>query len=849
MAAAEILSRRRARESFAGYIERFSWEPPPARHHRIIIAEIDRVLAGENNRLMIFQPPGGGKALAVDTPIPTPTGWARIGDLCVGDQVFDDSGHPCRVTWRSPVFKNRPVYRVRTDCGDEIIADAEHEWPVVLSRKPREPLIANGLGRPPRSDRDDPRSRVTIHTTRFLCRRRSKRPMIRRAASLELPDADLPIAPYLLGLWLGDGDSQQIAITAGNDDSRWFQEKLQALTYSISDRAKTMSFGVLGVRNQFVRLGLLYDPLHATLGRKYIPQSYLRGSRIQRLELLRGLIDSDGWVCRQRGNTTFSSSDRGLAEGVRELVRSLGVKAGWAEGRATLRGKDCGPHYRVSFYLEGSASLPRKAALTRNQRRTPNTYIDVEPAGRADTVCIEVDSPTHLFLAGRSMTPTHNSHYTSIMLPPYFMAQHPHARIIAGSHTIDLAKYFGRKSRNIAASREFARTYDAILTRDAEAAGEWALTNGAEYLAAGVRSPIAGRRASLGLIDDPVKSKADALSVRYRNAVWDWYVSDFRTRLLPDAAIILIQTRWSYDDLAGRILPEDYDFRSGDVVSRSGETWRVISIPALIETAAQAEADLLGRGAGESYWPGWWRADLLVQEKAERPAWDWAALYQQRPSPEEGDYFKREWFRWYDTPPPRAQMAVYGASDYAVAKDEGQDPDWTVHIVVGVDPEGNIYVLDLWRGRTDSDIWIETWLSLNKRWHPREWGEEKGQIRRAIGPFLRRRQHEAGVWTTRRGFATVGDKAMRAQSIRGRCAMGMVYLPKNAPWVEDFLGELLTFPAGVHDDQVDAFAWIGHLLPMMDKGKRPAPPPQPITTIEDVRMERLWEDLERGIER
>ena len=132
---------------------------------------------------------------------------------------------------------------------------------------------------------------------------------------------------------------------------------------------------------------------------------------------------------------------------------------------------------------------------------------------------------------------------------------------------------------------------------------------------------------------------------------------------------------------------------------------------------------------------------MLAQEKISQRSRNWAALYQQRPAPGEGDYFKREWLRWYDTAPPLNTLVMYGASDYAVTADGG---DWTVHGVIGVDPDDNIFVLDWWRGQTDSDVWIEQWLNLARAWRPREWGEESGQIAKSIGPFIEKRIREIG---------------------------------------------------------------------------------------------------------
>jgi len=337
---------------FSPFCEYMYRNEPPAFHHEFLIEHMEAVHNKETMRLAVSMPPGSAKALVLDTPIPTPYGWTTMGDLRVGDKVFDENGNPCNVTAISPVFKNRPVYDVKTDCGDVIVADRDHEWNARLCSK--RPLFKN-------------------HETHVLAKKRSKRPMIKRAKALNYTKKQLSIDPYFLGIWLGDGTSASMSVTCGIEDQDFIIPELQSLGYTITKRSSETLFGVSGVRHLFTDFGLLNDPHHNAFGRKHIPDVYMQGSKEQRLSLLQGLVDSDGTVCKTRGCTTFCNTNKELALQCQELVRSLGVKAGFTESRATLYGKDCGPVYRVSFYLENSARLPRKNILTRNQYRTPNT--------------------------------------------------------------------------------------------------------------------------------------------------------------------------------------------------------------------------------------------------------------------------------------------------------------------------------------------------------------------------------------------------------------------------------------------------------------------------------------------
>ncbi len=395
------------------------------------------------------------------------------------------------------------------------------------------------------------------------------------------------------------------------------------------------------------------------------------------------------------------------------------------------------------------------------------------------------------------------STYASHLFPGWYLGRNPKRSVIAASHTAQLATRFGRKVRNLFAAPDWPFE-DVALAGDSRAADQWETVQNGEYFAVGVGGAVTGRRADLAIIDDPIKGRKDADSITVRENLWDWYRADFHNRLKPGAAIILIQTRWHEDDLAGRILPENYDGRTGWIAGRDGERWYVVNLPALAEAD-----DALGRAVGDTLWPEWFSDEMLGTEKVVQGPRNWAALYQQRPAPEEGNFFRRDWWRWYETPPPLGTLRIIGASDYAVTADAG---DLTVHGVAGVDPDDNLYVLDWWRDRTASDVWVETLLDLMQKWRPVEWAEEKGQIEKSVGPFINARMRERRIYGHREQFASATDKAARVQAFRARMAMGKVYWPKSAPWVDDVYRVLMTFPAGKVDDDVDVCSLFGRML-------------------------------------
>ena len=338
-------------------------------------------------------------------------------------------------------------------------------------------------------------------------------------------------------------------------------------------------------------------------------------------------------------------------------------------------------------------------------------------------------------------------------------------------------------------------------------------------MGAGLLTGITGNRADGVVWDDLIKGREAADSSLMRQKTWDAYFDDLLTRKKPNAWEIGITTRWHEDDIAGRILPADYAGESGWVDGRDGNRWYVVCIPA----EAERPDDVLGRQIGERIWPEWFGPDHFAPFKLNPRTW--TALYQQRPAPEDGDYFKSEWLRPVETLPDHYSLRIYGGSDYAVTAGGG---DYTVHAVVGLDAEGRMYLLDLWRRRAAADEWVEAFCDLVLEWRPIGWAEEQGQIRSGVGPFLARRMRERGAFVARQQFAARGDKAVRAQSMRGRMALDGLYVPARAPWLADFRAELLSFPAGRHDDQVDAIGLVGQLLQQMVAPAKPQPSVRPV---------------------
>lgn len=403
------------------------------------------------------------------------------------------------------------------------------------------------------------------------------------------------------------------------------------------------------------------------------------------------------------------------------------------------------------------------------------------------------------------------STYSSVLFPPWLLSRKPDSCVIAASHTQELADTFGRRVRNLV--QEYGPVLGYSLSKDSQAAGRWNTTNGCEYFAAGVGGSITGRRADLALIDDPVKSAEDADSEVNRERQWDWYRFDLLTRLKPGAAVILIQTRWHEEDLAGKILAAE------------GNKWRVIRLPMVAELD-----DALGRAPGEPLWPEYFTADMRTQAKLSPRVW--TALYQQRPTAEEGAFFKTDFLLTYQPHELPARLRVYVASDHAVSL--AQERDATCLLPAGVDESGDLWVLpDVWWERKDTKDVVEAMLGIMRRHKPLFWWAERGHISKAIGPFLRDRMQEEQTYCAVDEVVPVKDKQTRAQSIQARCSMRKVHFPAFAPWWPDALDELLKFPNGAHDDFVDALAHLGmgldRLVPAEAPQKWKETMPKPMT--------------------
>lgn len=374
--------------------------------------------------------------------------------------------------------------------------------------------------------------------------------------------------------------------------------------------------------------------------------------------------------------------------------------------------------------------------------------------------------------------------------PAFYLGRNPDKQIICSTYSGEFAADFGRDVRNMIGEQSYKNLFPEVaLKEDSKAANRWHTNKNGVYVSVGVGGPITGRGAHLALIDDPFKNRQDADSEVIRDAVWKWYSSTLRTRLMPGGAIVLILTRWHEDDLAGRILEK---------AEQGGEQWHRISLKAIEDEDTKHERAL---------WPAWYDLDALKQIKATIDSRDWNALYQQEPAPLEGNFFKREWFKRFhlkDAP----DCHKYITTDNAVSEGEG---DFTELGCWGLSPAHDLYALDWWYGQETPDVWIDAQLDMINQHKPLTVYGEKGVIQKATEPMLLKRAAERRIYAYFEWIARTADKAAMAQAFRARAAMGKVYIPYT-DWGDRLINQLCTFPTGKFDDAVDVCALIGMAL-------------------------------------
>lgn len=381
----------------------------------------------------------------------------------------------------------------------------------------------------------------------------------------------------------------------------------------------------------------------------------------------------------------------------------------------------------------------------------------------------------------------------------WYSGRHPNHDVAVASYSDTMAQDMGADTRAILSSPQFRQVFPTYkLRRGGNAKDNIQTTEGGRLVYVGRGGALTGRGANLLLIDDLFKDHEEARSQAIRDQAWNWFTKVAMTRRMGKKLVVITMTRWHSDDVIGRLTdPENPHYNAIEAAK-----WKIIRLPAIAE-----DEDPLGREEGVPLWPDRYDLDFLLSQQRLDPL-GFASLYQQRPTVADGVLFQREHIQFYTPEQLPENLTIYAASDHAVGTTQRNDP--TCFILVGVDRQDNIYVLDCFWKRVRSDTAVEAILAMaSGKMRPLIWWAEKGHISKSIGPFLRKRMEETGIYINIREVTPASDKEQRAQSIAARVSMGKVFFPKNAVWTEKAINEMLAFPNGTHDDFVDTLSYIG----------------------------------------
>ena len=786
---------------FTAYTKR---DYDPNWHHKVLCAYLDAFADGKIKRLMVFLPPRHGKALESQTKIMTSNrGWVTHGELAPGDFVFHPSGKPVKVLAVSE--KGKANIEVTFSNGAQIRCHENHEWTV--------------YDRGVKKWRTCETNYFYSHTNRWTVRpliTSGKKPRCMyqiplRTGPLHLASRELILHPYYFGMWLGDGYKESNRITPDPVHAQTIIDKIKNVCgYAVTSENLHPSTGVItfhfsrqDITKRLRQIGVF--------GNKHIPKEYLLSSVEQRLELLAGLIDSDGHVEKATGRVRIATIRPELRDNIIELARSLGfnpyVYTQTENNSTTLPIKGNHDCYYVGFQptMDIPTVVKKIERLDFVQRRIGITSVRKLPESEwTECECIQVDSPDGLYLAGTELVPTHNSELVSRRLPAYLLGRNPNEQIVLASYASSLASSMNMDVQSVMDSDEYKSVFPnaRLLQKGMTFEGRtpkrtsdyFELSDPAQmgYLKTiGVGGGLTGFGFTKGIIDDPTKNREEADSETYRENVWKWYTSTFATRQnASNAGICLTLTRWHEDDLAGRLL----DLAAKDPLA---DQWTVVTMPAVAEDKPANRNDK--RQPGEALWPSKYDLGFLEKQK-KNDIRDWNALYQQSPYTEGGSILKKHWWKYYTplTLPKYLDEIILSVD--ATFKDL-QTSDFVV-IQVWARKGPDKYLLDQTKEKMGFNATCAAIKAMVLKYP------------NARAKLIEDKANGTAIIETLKtkisGIIPIepqGSKIARAQAVAPQVESGNVYLPVPGgayDWILDFIDECAKFPNGKHDDQVDA---------------------------------------------
>jgi predicted phage terminase large subunit-like protein len=437
------------------------------------------------------------------------------------------------------------------------------------------------------------------------------------------------------------------------------------------------------------------------------------------------------------------------------------------------------------------------------------------------------------------------SYLVSYYFPAWFLGNHPDQKVMMVSHTAQLAIDFGRMVRNLIVSEKYQEVFGGKggveLSQDSKSAGRWHTNHGGEYFAVGVGGAIAGRGADLLLIDDPhneqdiVNGNLDVFDKAY-----EWFTTGARTRLMPGGRVAIVQTRWALNDLTGRVIKDM-------LMNEDADQYEVVEFPAILDIEVTDEEGNL-EVVQKSLWPEQWSLEALLKTKASMPVYQWNAQYQQNPTAEEGAIVKREWWRWWELErPPQCEFII---QSWDTAFEKHNRADYSACTTWGVwwpekEPNepttgsANIILLDSFKSRMEFPELKKVALEHYKDWETKRIPVTLIVEKKASGAPLIYELRAMGIpvqeYTPSKGH----DKISRLNSVADLLASGMVWAPQTR-WAEEVADEVAAFPAGEHDDLVDATTLA--LMRFRSGGfvRLPSDEPEPVREFKSKRNHRYY---------
>ena len=767
-----------------------------------MIEHLEAVTSGDIKRLLMNVPPGFMKLCADSTPVPTLKGYMVHGDLMPGDCVFGPDGKPTRIL--SVTTKALADYRVTFSNGEKIECNGEHLWTVY--------------------DRFDGRKERTFSVNQLIERgsivyvekptgKERYRYGIPDFMALEFPKKELPLDPYFLGCWLGDGTSSKPDITYDPRHSEHIS-KLEGLGFV---QQKIFNGTGNSVRAAFTHQGVL-DKLRA-LGvykNKHIPEIYATASIEQRMELMAGLIDTDGTVVKDRSKVAYTTCDKALADGVHKLAYSLGFRAYITKHAMVDYGKyksskEC--HYRVSF--EPNSDIPtvmpnkkitRIDAARRRVMITAIEKVDNPELGH----CIHVDRPDGLYIVGNKHVVTHNSLLVSVFWPAWEWGPRgmPNLRYINTSYSSSLTERDNRRFRQIILSEKYQRRWGKICTPSKDQFNVVVVGNQQTgwKLATSIGGVGTGQRGDRIIIDDANSvSEAESQAVMESTNIYLREVIPNRLNNMSEGVIVNIQQRTGENDASATLMNLDVGYE-GVIIPMEYDWARP---PTSIGWTDPRTKE------GELAWPDRFSTKVVANLRRTMGPYGWAGQYQQSPAPRGGGIFKRNWWQLWppdgydDSAKLQFPPMEYICASVDTAYTANTSNDYSACVVLGVwRDKGNlprIMLMKAWQERMEFHDLVEKIIDTcrNKGGSPVDALLIEAKASGLSVAQEIQRLCNAEEFAVHKINPGAQDKVARAYAVQHLFSSGVVYAPERK-YADMVINQAETFPKGKHDDTVDA---------------------------------------------